>query len=101
MRLRHTSRTDPAMSEGRRQVSFRLDQQSRERFADIIADRKIPDIRSISDILQDASWLWLYEYDKEIENGRGARTPGNAGDSVGGRPEGDQEAQRVALGDAP
>ena len=78
MRLRHTSRTDPAMASNRRQVSFRLDEDHRKMVDAVVEGNEIPDIRSISDLMQDAVWLWFYE--DERLNGGGGNGRGSGSD---------------------
>ena len=87
MRMRHTSRTDPSLDGDRRQVSFRLNADYRQRMADVAESHLIPDIHTVADIMQDAMWLWFHEYDLMVEKGlfNGVeRRTGSSGDHLGG-----------------
>ena len=57
MRMRHTSRTDDAMSGDRSPVNVRVSEFYRDRMGDVVASRQVPDIRSVSDIIQDAIYM--------------------------------------------
>jgi hypothetical protein len=104
MRMRHTSRTDPQMKDGRKQVSYRLSSHYRDRIKDSVAKLKGTGvyIENESDIMQDAIWLWYYELDKIEGNGNGgsrsrAKEAGNRVDAGSG--DGVQEAAQVEVGD--
>jgi hypothetical protein len=89
------------MQEDRKQLSYRLDGYHRQRIKDVV--NTMPDIRSESDVMQDAIWLWFHEYDLMIEKGLlpdAARTRAPR-DQVGGTPEADSpEEQGVEVGEA-
>ncbi len=101
-RMRHTSRTDSAMDSDRRQVSVRLDGDHRARMKDVVEGGMVPDIRTESDIMQDAIWLWFHEYDLMVERGLlqdGKNTPARkARDRVGPEATDAEEAQGVEVG---
>ena len=84
MRKRHTSRTDPDDMGGVKvPVTFRLGLLARNKMQSA-ANMKTADITNISDALQDACWLWIYEFEKEHgELDDGATDTGNGGS---GRP---------------
>lgn len=111
MRSRHTSRTDPSLDGDRKQVSFRLNQIYRDRIDDVLDSRELPDVRSVSDVMQDALWLWFHEYDllreKGMINGRSGsqpvRTPASeAGHPLGGTAEAHpEEVPGMEVGESP
>lgn len=97
MRMRHTSRTDPLMEGERKQVSVRISGHYRDRMKEVVQSRRVPDIRSESDIQQDALWLWFHEYDlmTEKDNGSGAR---EARHRVGAATQESEDAQGLEVG---
>ena len=101
MRMRHTSRTDPQMGGDRKQVSFRLDADHRERMKEVVKHH-FPDLHNESDIMQDAVWLWFHEYDLMTGSENGSRSRAKeAGNRVDAGPgDGVQEAAGVEVGDA-
>ena len=74
MRLRHTFRTDPELAGDREQTPFRLSKLYRGKVDEVVKAGEIPDIRSRSDLFQDAVWLWFYEHERT--NGGGRRSKG-------------------------
>ena len=104
MRMRHTAKTDSLMSGDRRQVTHSLSGHYRQRIKDAVASG-IPDLRSESDVVQDAIWLWFHEYDLLIEKGLipNGSTP-RAGTRKTGHPvhadpeDVEQAPQRVEVG---
>jgi hypothetical protein len=82
------------MEAERRQVSYRLSRHYRERITDVIEDNSVPDIRSMSALMEDALWLWFHEYDLIRSKNDGART------GVGVRPGTGESAERIAVGQA-
>jgi hypothetical protein len=84
------------MGGGRKQVSYRLDEYHRDRMKEVVR-RHLPDLHTESDIMQDAVWLWFYEFDKTEGNGNGTAEAGHRVHAASAQDL--QQADGVAVGD--
>jgi len=97
MRQRHTSRTDPEVMGGTKvPVTFRLGEEARDRLL-AASHRRMPDIANISDALQDAVWLWIYE-DEQVHGPHPAPAGGGGVGSPASKSAEATEPDQVAQG---